>query len=171
MATFTAIDFETANQARNTACAVGVVVVSRGRIVAGERFLIRPHTRRFVLSTVHGLTWADVRAAPSFEDLWPRFRPFLSQSDFVATHSGFDRSVLKQCCESFGLRAPKVPFVCTMKLARAQWNIYPTTLPDVCAALRIRLQDHHDPLADAEACAHIVMRAQKEGWRFKPNLV
>ncbi len=45
-----------------------------------------------------------------------------------------------------------------MRLARQTWGIYPTKLPDVCRYLRLPLQ-HHDPSADAEACARIIMKA------------
>ena len=50
------------------------------------------------------------------------------------------------------------------QLARSQWGIYPTRLPDVCRWLRIPLL-HHDSGADAEACARIVLAAEAEGWR------
>lgn len=171
MGTFAAIDFETANQARDSACAVGVVLVSRRRIVVREHFFIRPRTRRFILTGINGLTWKDVRDAPSFREIWPELRPLLRESDFIAAHSaGFDRSVLSSCCDSYGLRIPNVSFICTMKLARMRWGIHPTTLPSVCRALRIRFQDHHDALADAEACANIVIAAQRDGWSPRKEL-
>ena len=53
---------------------------------------------------------------------------------------------------------PEQPFICTVKLARQTWGIYPTNLPAVCAKLSIKL-DHHQALSDAEACAKIVMAA------------
>ena len=56
MATFTAIDFETANYSRDSACAVGVVVVTRRRIVERKRILIRPPSREFTFTWLHGLT-------------------------------------------------------------------------------------------------------------------
>ena len=56
-----------------------------------------------------------------------------------------------------------------MQLARAQWNIRPTKLPDVCRYLGIKLR-HHEADSDAEACARIVMAAQEEGWRFRQQL-
>jgi len=53
---------------------------------------------------------------------------------------------------------PDLAFRCTVRLARAVWQLRPTTLPDVCAHLRIPLR-HHDALSDAEACARIVIAA------------
>lgn len=47
---FVAIDFETADQGADSACAVGLVKVEGGRIVRSESHLIRP-PRRTILFT------------------------------------------------------------------------------------------------------------------------
>jgi DNA polymerase-3 subunit epsilon len=112
----------------------------------------------------HGLTWADVRSAPTFAELWPELHARLAEVDFLAAHSAsFDRSVLTGCCASYGLPAPPNRFVCTVQVAREVWGIYPTRLPEVCRHLRIPLQ-HHRAGSDAEACARIVMAASAAGW-------
>ena len=57
---FAAIDFETADYGRDSACAVAVVRVERSEIVDRVRYLIRPPRRHFVFSYLHGITWDDV---------------------------------------------------------------------------------------------------------------
>jgi DNA polymerase-3 subunit epsilon len=162
---FVAIDFETANHSPDSACAVGLVRAASGRIVAQESFLIRPPTPRFAFTWVHGLTWAHVREAPAFADLWPRIADFVRGAAFLAAHNApFDRGVLAACCRAAGLRPPPQPFVCTVRLARTVWGIRPTRLPDVCRHLGLDLT-HHDALSDARACAGIVLAAEAEGWR------
>jgi DNA polymerase-3 subunit epsilon len=54
------------------------------------------------------------------------------------------------------------PYFCTVQLARQNWNIRPTKLPDVCRHLNLSL-NHHDALSDAEACANIVLAAIRDG--------
>ena len=82
-------------------------------------------------------------------------------ADFAAAHNAsFDRSVLHACCDDRGIAVPEMPFLCTVKLARAAWDLRPTKLPDVCAHLRLPLK-HHDALSDAEACAKIVVAAMR----------
>jgi len=164
MATFVAIDFETANHSRDSACAIGLVVCSDGGIVDSRQFLIRPPSREFVFTYIHGLRWEDVRGAPTFGDLWPMLRQYVRRADFLVAHnSAFDRSVLKACCELYRVRMPATPFECTVQIARNVWSIYPTKLPDVCGHLDIPLR-HHDASSDAEACAQIVLAAEQEGW-------
>jgi DNA polymerase III subunit epsilon len=80
---------------------------------------------------------------------------------FLAAHNApFDRSVLHACCEMSGLKPTTVPFLCTVALARKEWNIFPTKLPLVCSHLGIPL-DHHNAASDAEACARIVLAARR----------
>lgn len=160
---FAAIDFETANHSRNSACAVGLVVVDRGRIVDRVYQLIRPPTSDFTLTHIHGLTWQHVRAAPTFAELWPDLKRRISTVEFLAAHNApFDKDVLAACCQTYRLRAVRHPFVCTVQVAREVWGIYPTKLPDVCARLRIPLR-HHRADSDAEVCARIVIAAAEVG--------
>lgn len=164
MSTFLAIDFETANYRRSSACAVGLVLAEDQHIVAEEAFLIRPPKNQFQFTHIHGLTWEDVRDAPTFGELWPDIVALVEKADFFAAHNApFDRSVLRRCCEISGFTIPRQAFSCTVKLARDQWGIYPTKLPDVCKELNIPLK-HHDAASDARACAEIVIAAEVEGW-------
>ena len=163
MTTFVAIDFETATHRRDSACAVGLAAGCNGRIVASRTYAIRPPTPQFSFTGIHGVRWEDVRDAPTFGDLWPTLRAWIDDAEFLAAHNAaFDRSVLLACCATYRLRAPRIPFLCTVQFARAQWRIYPTKLPDVCRQLRILLR-HHDAGSDAEACARIVLAAEAAG--------
>ena len=162
---FAAIDFETANHSRDSACAIGVALVRQGRLVALERRLIRPPTPDFFFTHVHGIEWEDVRNEPSFAEVWADLHPVFADVDFLAAHNApFDRSVLHACCETHRLRVPAQPFICTVQMARSVFDIYPTNLPAVCRRLRIPLS-HHEAGSDAEACARIVLAAMKHGWR------
>ena len=164
MSTFVAIDFETATTRRDSACAVGLAAGCNGRVVLARTYLIRPPTAQFTFTDLHGLDWEDVHDAPTFAELWPTLRAWIDDAAFVAAHNApFDRSVLHACCARYRLRLPRTPFMCTVQLARAQWGIRPTKLPDVCRRLRIPLR-HHDAGADALACARIVLAAQADGW-------
>jgi DNA polymerase-3 subunit epsilon len=163
--TFVALDFETADPMRDSACALALVRVEGRRVTAREARLIRPPRREFWFTHVHGITWERVRREPTFGDLWPDLAPILDGADFLAAHNApFDRSVLRACCERAGLAPPALPFLCTVSLARRVWSIHPTRLPDVCDRLDIPLR-HHEADSDAEACAAIVMRGAREGGR------
>jgi len=108
-----------------------------------------------------------VKDAPRFDAVWAGIARELEGVAFLAAHNApFDKGVLGACCASYGLRGPAQPFVCTVRLARAQWDIRPTKLPDVCRHLNIDLR-HHQADSDAEACARVVIAAQQAGWRYR----
>jgi DNA polymerase-3 subunit epsilon len=158
---FVAIDFETANYQADSACAVGLVKVAGGEIVDKAVHLIRPPTREFVFTYIHGLRWTDVAEADDFGALWPKLVSFLDGAEFLAAHNAsFDKGVLRACCASYGIATPSLPFRCTVQISRRAWSIYPTKLSDVCRKLEIAL-NHHEALSDAMACAQIVLAAAK----------
>lgn len=161
MTTFVALDFETADRSRDSACSVALVRVEGGRITARAHELIRPPRRAFEFTGIHGISWAHVAGKSGFADVWRKVLPLLEGAEFIAAHNaGFDRSVLRAGCALTGLLPPPHRFECTMKLARERWKIRPTTLPDVCHRLGLTLK-HHDALSDAEACANIVLAARR----------
>ena len=165
MSTFVAIDFETATRHRDSACAIGLAVGHERRVVLSRTYLIRPPSSHFIFTGLHGLAWEDVRDAPTFADLWPMLRSWIDTPRFLAAHNAaFDQSVLHACCNRYRLPVPSLRFICTVRVARSQWRIFPTTLPHVCRRLRIGLR-HHEAGSDAVACARIVLAAEAEGWQ------
>lgn len=169
-ASFVAIDFETANYYRDSACALGLVVVDRGRVRMARSWMINPETSWFNLVHVHGIRRRDVVDAPTFGDLWPEVQPLLRGHIVAAHNAHFDMQVLRECCYAYGIRLRLPPAICTMRLAGEALGIWPRDLDRVCRRLRIPL-DHHDPLSDARACARIVNRATRAiGWRRAQRL-
>lgn len=163
MMDFAAIDFETADNGSDSACAIGVVTVRGGRVVEKRVHLIRPPRPYFMFTYIHGITWDDVKNKPTFGELWPTIEPLIKGVKFLAAHNAsFDSRVLRACCQAARLPMPAQPFLCTVALSRRAWGIRPTKLSDVCAALKIDL-NHHEALSDASACAEIVLRAQAAG--------
>jgi DNA polymerase III subunit epsilon len=163
MANFVAIDFETADYGRDSACAVGLVRVENDRIVEEASCLIRPPREQFVFTHIHRITWEDVRDQPTFAEIWPAFSPLLQGTDFLVAHNApFDRGVLNACCAAAQIAQSRHRFICTVRLARAAWGIRPTTLPNVCRHLGIGLR-HHDAASDARASAEIALAAIRMG--------
>ncbi len=159
---FLALDFETANYYRDSACALGLARVENNEIVEQASLLIRPPYKSFIFTYIHGITWEDVEEKPTFAEHWKSIKPFFENIDFAVAHNSvFDRNVLHACCERYGIIKPDVDFQCTMKLARKVFSLYPTNLPAVCRNFNISLQ-HHDALSDTLACAKIMIEILKK---------
>jgi DNA polymerase III subunit epsilon len=71
-----AIDFETADCSADSACALGIVSIEKGKITKKGYRLIRPPRRNFIFSYIHGISWADVEPHPTFIEVWDHFAPF-----------------------------------------------------------------------------------------------
>jgi DNA polymerase III subunit epsilon len=156
---FVAIDFETANPNADSACAIGLVKVENFQVVEQVEYLIRPPSKWFEFTYIHDIDWSMVADKPTFGELHPQIDRFLAGTDFLAAHNAsFDRKVLAACRETYQIEPTSHRFLCTVQLARQQWQIRPTKLSDVCRQLDIKLQHHH-ALSDAHACAQIIIAA------------
>jgi len=167
---FAAIDFETADYGRDSACALSIVRANATGIQEQKTFLIRPPRKEFVFTYIHGISWSDVSSMPNFKGHWPDIMKMLAEVSYLAAHNAaFDRSVMAACCRQAGVKELKHPYLCTVKLARKVWSLRPAKLPDVCRHLRIPL-NHHDPTSDALACANIVLAAIQHGTDMDEHL-
>lgn len=163
---FVALDFETANNDRASACAIGLVRVENGEIVAKEMKLINPdaHFAWFCIN-VHGLTEEHVADAPLFHEVWEELTPLLKDAEFIVAHNAsFDKSVLHKCCERYRIAPPHHNITCSIKAAKSLCKLPSYKLNKVCAHLDIEL-NHHEALSDATACAEIMIRAFEKGYR------
>ncbi|WP_164102699.1 exonuclease domain-containing protein [Candidatus Laterigemmans baculatus] len=161
---FTAIDFETANERRDSACQLGAVVVRGGDIIRRHCWLIRPRPMRFsrINIAVHGITAELVREEPDFGELWESIRPVLSGQVLVAHNARFDIGVLQACLGRYGHEALDLEFSCTRAVGHYAWPGQPGYgLKAIANRLGITFQ-HHDALEDAMACAKILLAAADE---------
>jgi len=153
-----AVDFETASNKRSSACAVGLAFVCDGKVAELKRYYIRPPSRRFENSWIHGLTWDDVRNAPDFEEVWHHLRRELKSEILVAHNAAFDKGVLSECLRHYDIRYKMNPFLCSRRLSKEAFDFNRWSLSYICKRLNIPLK-HHEPESDANACARIVIKA------------
>jgi DNA polymerase-3 subunit epsilon len=158
---YVAIDFETANSERSSACALGLALVEDGKIVERRSWLVRPRPLRFDPWNVriHGLTERDVRNAPEFDELWRTIRTQIGEKVVIAHNASFDFSVLRAVLDQYGLQYPKISYLCSMFVARRVWPEFSSYRLDVLAEAFGIFLNHHDPEDDATASAEIVLRA------------
>lgn len=166
---FIAIDFETANAKRNSACAIGIVIVKDGLEVERYYRLIRPIEMYFnpMNVRVHGIKERDVLDAPTFDKVWDEFKDKITQNLLIAHNAAsFDMSVLRACLESYNLEIPSLKYACTMEAAKAiGWS---PKLKDLSVELNIPLE-HHNALSDAICCANIAIEIHKKNFSDKLN--
>ena len=154
---FIAIDFETANEKRNSACALGIAVVKDGKVTGHRSWLIRPPEMRFAFHNmvVHGIQARDVESQPTFDKVWSEIKPLFTKPLLVAHNAPFDLSVLRASLDHYGLDHPAIHFGCSVVYSKRVWPQLPNhKLDTVSRHLKIKL-NHHEAGSDALACAMI----------------
>ena len=162
---FTAIDFESANSSPSSPCAVGLVKVFDGKIVDSYQSLIQPPYPHDWFSPdnirIHGIKPADVVSAPSWEATLSEMLEFISDDVLVAHNASFDMSVLLGSIETIDADIPDLQYGCSLIMARKTYNLESYRLNSVAYAIGHEDFDHHDALADSDACARIVIHMAK----------
>ena len=162
---FTAIDFETANSSNASACSVGLVKVHDGHVVDTASWFIRPplgHDSFTEWNTrIHGIVAADVADALLWCDQLDDLVAFADGDHLVAHNAGFDMGVIKAACSASLMDIPGFNYLCSLQVARKTYHLDSYRLPVAAMAAGFEDFAHHDALADAEACAAIMVHAAK----------
>jgi DNA polymerase-3 subunit epsilon len=156
-----AIDFETANPRPGNACALGLAWIEGDRVTRIEERLIRPREMRFTFTWVHGITAADVREAPEFPEVFEEFRPDLKGALLLAHNASFDAGVMRGCARVYGMKAPRLSYLCTLGIARSVWpELRSKSLDSVARHLGLTFR-HHNAAEDARTCAEVALAAAR----------
>ena len=160
---FTAIDFETANGSPASACSVGLAKVRDGQVVDRIGWHIRPPSGHDHFAEwnvrIHGITPEMVLDAPGWVDQLADLQQYIDGDMLVAHNAGFDMGVMRSACIATGLAVPSYTYVCSLQVARRTYHLDSYRLPVVAMAAGFEDFPHHDAVADAEACATIMIHA------------
>ena len=163
LADYVAFDVETTDLDPN-ACEVVEIAAARvrgGEVAASFRELVRcqrPVSAR--ARAVHGYGDEDLRDAPPFAEVWPRFRAFVG-ADLLVAHNGqrFDVPVLRRLAEPLGGSADLL-FFDTLPLARSLLD-ESARLEDLAHRFDVPLGRAHHALDDAIALAGVLRRLEE----------
>jgi len=160
---FIAIDFETASNKHHSACSLGLVFVKNSKIVDQKYYLIKPPGKFVSYNTkVHGLTEKDVKNAPTWDLIWDEINALTKNTLLIAHSASFDVSVLTACCNYYGLPLPHFQYIDSIDLFRAAYPTHQKASLDYCAhLLSVKLENHHNAVEDALACAQIAIKSIK----------
>ncbi|MDR0909985.1 MAG: 3'-5' exonuclease [Spirochaetaceae bacterium] len=163
MQDFAAIDFETANKSPSSVCSVGIVVVRGGLICNSYYHLIHPtpnYFLRWFTEEIHGISREDTEDQPRFPEVWAEAVPVFGELPLVAHNAQFDEGCLKAVHAAYDMPYPGYHFYCTCIAARRHYrgSLPNHQLQTVAAACGYDLKNHHQALADAEACAAIALK-------------
>ena len=160
---FVAVDVETANNHPTSICSIGAVKVVDGRIVDRFYRLVKPEPEyyfRYFTEHVHGISRVDTEDAPTWDVVWHDFENFCQGLPLVAHNKKFDEQCIRAACRCYCIDYPEPPFYCTLEMSRhliPKGMIGSHSLPSLCQFFAIPFTNHHNALADADACAQIAL--------------
>jgi DNA polymerase-3 subunit epsilon len=168
MESFVAIDYETANADKRSACSLGVSVVQNGRIVDTFQSLIKPPAEFSEFDPfnvmIHGINKKDVANAPQFLEVWSMIEKCNKNYElpFVCHYSGFDIRVTQNLFTYHGKQIENLSFYDTLTIAKKMWpQLLNHKLNTLSSKFGIELE-HHKASSDAEACARIALKQMEE---------
>lgn len=163
--TFTAIDFETANELLSSACSVGYVRVENGKIVDQGYSLIYPrfHSVNPINYRIHGISDTQLQRAPTFEAVWEKLQPLIEGQIIVSHNSSFDVNVLEETAEYNYIKLADYRYMCSHRLVQEAFPALKNYRLNDCANFFGLNLNHHHALSDALVCAEITLKALQSG--------
>jgi DNA polymerase III epsilon subunit-like protein len=154
-----AIDFETANEQRASACSIGLAWIVGREVIRVEHRFIRPRGMRFspFNIAIHGIRPEHVEDAPEFPDVMAEFLDDLRAATIIAHNASFDMSVWRAALDYCGRSYPDMNYLCTLLMARSVWSELESHKLNVLAEYLGISFRHHDAGEDAAACAQIAL--------------
>jgi DNA polymerase III subunit epsilon len=159
MKEFIAIDFETANPQRVSACAFGYAKISDCKVADTNGYLIKPVGGHAPFqSKIHGIKDEHTFNKPYFGDLFPQIRAIFTYP--LVAHSLFDKQVLTALSEHFNLGL-KFDYIESSAVAKERLpSIKDFKLKTLVKHFDLPAFKHHDAKEDAIACARVFLKLQ-----------
>lgn len=171
MSRYAVIDIETtglspAHHHRILEIAV-VLVDDEGNLVYEWETLLNPQ-RDVGATEIHGLSAADVYAAPTFDQVAAQLESLLRGRVPVAHNLSFDAPFIAAEYERLGYAVPldRTSGLCTMRLASRYLPSGPRTLEACCDCIGCRIESAHAALDDARATASLLSHYIKQDGDF-----
>ncbi len=160
---FLVVDVETngSNPQKDRIIDIGCVLLNNGQFVTEFSSLINPHQHiPLYIQKMTGITNELAFNSPECESVFYEFNKMISGENiiFVAHNAAFDWSFISHTYQRLGWQLPKIPRLCTLKLAR---RLFPGNirkgLDSLSSIFKISIHNRHRALGDAKATALILI--------------
>ena len=160
MREFIAIDFETANPKRVSACAIGYAKVCDCEIAENNGYLIKPVGGHAPFqSKIHGIKEEHTFDKPEFGEMFSEIQDIFNYP--LVAYSLFNKQVLNALSEHFSLGL-RFEYIDSCSLAKEQLpNLKNHKLKTLIKHFELPSFKHHDATEDALACAKVFLKLQE----------
>lgn len=161
---FAAFDVETASNAAESICQVGLACVDHFGRIDTFSLLVNPRCAYSPFnSQLHGIDARMTADAPDFAEVLLALFPLMAAQPIVQ-HSTFDQRAVNAAARQYGLDEPPFAWVNSVTIARKAWPEWKGQGGHGLAHLKKQLAlefRHHDAGEDARAAAQVVLLAEE----------
>lgn len=164
---FAVVDLETTGSSYKNGdriIQIGITFVQHNTILQEYDFKVNPGKKiPLMIEQLTGISNADVKDSPYFEDIAEYVFNLLEECVFVAHNIGFDYRFLSQSFSDAGLQELTIPGMDTVELTKI---LYPTLdsyrLSDLSRHFELTHLNVHDAAGDARATAELLLQLQEK---------
>ena len=159
---FVVFDVETTSRdaKQGSIVEIGAVKVNNGKIEDRWSTLVNPGSA-IVGKQLHGITDADVKAAPAPQQATEQLMSWAGDALLVGHNVGFDIAFVEAALGG-GKRIDAGRYLDTLVIAREAYPDSDLKLGDLARFFELEVEPNHRALPDAEATAHLLIRFGKE---------
>lgn len=159
---YTVFDVETPNRYQRSICSIGLVHIEEGSDPVYKYFLVNPEDHFDEENIrIHSINARDVEHEATFPEIWAEISEWFTNGLIIAHNASFDIPVIHKMLNQYHMPIPDFYYICTMQ--KAKKHFAPTqfggySLNALCEGYHITLENHHNALDDAKACAELFQR-------------
>ncbi|MGE5364722.1 MAG: exonuclease domain-containing protein [Bacteroidota bacterium] len=165
-AEFCVVDVETTGMSASYAriIEIGMVRIKDMKIIESYRSFVNPGTEiPYFITTLTGISNADVREAPFFDEIARTVIDFIGDAIIVGHNLQFDMSFLRRAMSDAYYDVPENKTLCTLKLARRLFpDLQSKSLASITKHLNISHKNVHRALGDATVTAKALLKMIKK---------
>lgn len=159
--TITVFDIEVLNNDPASMCAIGIVVLEGRKVKETYYSLIRPRNLAFdrYRYEVHHIRPNKLTREHSFKTIWSEIHHYFDNAIVVSHDVQNDMAHLRAALTQAKLPYPELRMSCTNVLAHLfEPDLGHYGMGDLCAFYGVTLDNAHNALADAKACAGVLVK-------------
>jgi len=100
-----------------------------------------------------------IESAPQYSLVLEQMLAFIGHDVLIAHNASFDMGVLRASAQAISAPMPELSYSCSLLISRKTYNLESYRLNQVAYAIGHEEFDHHNALADSDACSRIVIHA------------
>lgn len=157
----TVFDIEILNNDPTSICSIGIVVLKDKRIVDTYYSLVRPHNLAFdkYRYGVHHIRPKSLQKERPFKDVWEEIHHYFEDMIVVSHDVQNDMAHIRACLKQAHIPYPTLRMSCTNVIAHIlSPKLEKYNIADLSEFYNVPLNDAHNALSDAKACAFILVK-------------